>query len=70
MAARQRCAAWTVGPAHANDPANMDETEAMPQDDTSRTDAGRAIRFLILKAAIFIGVPVLASIAAVLTMLK
>ncbi len=33
-------------------------------------DSTRAIRFLIMKAAIFIGIPVAASAAAVLLMLK
>lgn len=33
-------------------------------------DTARAIRFLILKAAIFIGVPVIASLLAVLVLLK
>lgn len=33
-------------------------------------DAGRAIRYLLVKAAIFIGVPIAASIAAVLVLLK
>lgn len=33
-------------------------------------DGAQAIRFLLVKAAIFIGVPVLASAAAVLLMLK
>ena len=33
-------------------------------------DAGQAIRYLLVKAAIFIGVPVAAAIAAVLVLLK
>ena len=33
-------------------------------------DSVRAIRFLVVKAAIFIGIPVVASVAAVLLMLK
>lgn len=40
-------------------------------DQHRNTDHGaQAIRFLLIKAGIFIGIPVLASVAAVLLMLK
>jgi hypothetical protein len=42
----------------------------MSDRDKPGDDAARAIRFLLIKAAIFIGVPVLAAVIAVLTMLK
>lgn len=42
----------------------------MPREPTPASDTGKAIRFLLIKAAIFIGVPVAASLAAVLMLLK
>ena len=37
---------------------------------SERDDARRAIRYLALKAAIFIGIPIAAAVVAVLTLLK
>ncbi len=42
----------------------------MSQQQRNHDDGAKAIRFLVIKAAIFIGIPVVASAAAVLLMLK
>ncbi|MCC2113118.1 MAG: phosphoribosylformylglycinamidine synthase [Hyphomicrobiales bacterium] len=34
-----------------------------------REDAAKALRFMVVKAAVFIGVPIVASVVAVLTLL-
>ncbi|MBB4301780.1 hypothetical protein GGD81_000797 [Rhodobium orientis] len=44
-------------------------TEETPQAGTASQDAGAAIRFLAIKAAIFIGIPIVASVIAVVVML-
>ncbi|MCW2308368.1 phosphoribosylformylglycinamidine synthase-associated small membrane protein [Rhodobium gokarnense] len=43
--------------------------EDTPETCTASDDAGAAIRFLAIKAAIFIGIPIVASVIAVVVML-
>ncbi len=48
-----------------NDANDHNDRTAKPADDTARV-----VRYLVIKAAIFIGIPVIASIIAVLAILK
>ena len=41
-----------------------------PQPNGPKDDAAKAIRFLLVKAAIFIGIPLVAAAVAVVVMLK